>query len=107
MTVLVTNDELAKDVVGAEALLERHRVRYSPRAKAIHSKEPSDSSKPYMFSNKYLRILSHKASVPVLCKNWFEELAKLKMMLQEASLQTQSTAIMQQLCLVTEVVRKH
>ena len=27
MTILVTNDELAKDVVGAEALLDRHRVR--------------------------------------------------------------------------------
>lgn len=26
MTILVTNDELAKDVVGAEALLDRHRV---------------------------------------------------------------------------------
>jgi len=26
MTILVTNEELAKDVVGAEALLERHRV---------------------------------------------------------------------------------
>ena len=28
MTILVSNDELAKDVVGAEALLERHRVRF-------------------------------------------------------------------------------
>ena len=30
MTILVTNDELAKDVVGAEALLDRHRVRSFP-----------------------------------------------------------------------------
>ena len=29
MTILVSNDELAKDVVGAEALLERHRVRFT------------------------------------------------------------------------------
>jgi len=28
MMALVSSDELAKDVTGAEALLERHKVRY-------------------------------------------------------------------------------
>ena len=39
MMALVSSDELAKDVTGAEALLERHQVRASSSLKDILYKE--------------------------------------------------------------------